>query len=135
MSLKKYLPETYELANFIAQRLRRDIKEVLDERFKEIERKIGSGHEVVALVRENFQRDYEKLSSLPPSCHKVFNFLCFNGPSHIYKIRRELIIQGEKRMSLSTIYYALGRLKKNDLVEEVNDMWRIKAKGFLLYCR
>jgi hypothetical protein len=134
MSLNKYLPEVNELANIIVQRLRPYIKELFDETLKEIEINLGSGHEVAALVRENFQRDYEKLSHLPPSCHKVFNFILQNGASHIHKIRQELKIQGEERMPLSTIYDALGKLREKDLVEEVEDRWRIKAKGFLPFC-
>jgi DNA-binding transcriptional ArsR family regulator len=134
MSLKKYLPETYELANLIALRLRRDVMEVVSEKVEEIERKIASSHEVAALVKENFQTDYEKLSRLPPSCHKVFNFILKNGPSSIYKIRQELVTQGKKRMPLSTIYHALRRLRENNLVEEVRDRWHIRAKGFLPFC-
>jgi Fe2+ or Zn2+ uptake regulation protein len=37
-------------------------------------------------------------------------------------------------MPLSTIYDALGKLREKDLVEEVEDRWRIKAKGFLPFC-
>ena len=134
MSLKKYLPEVKELANLIALKLRRDVTEVVSEKVEEIERKISSDQEVAALVKENFQRDYEKLSNLPPSCHKVFNFILKNGPSSIYKIRQELIIQDERCMPLSTLYTALSRLRENNLVEEVRDRWRIRAKGFLPFC-
>ena len=134
MSLNKYLPEVNELANIIVQKLRQYIKELFDETLKEIEINLDSGHEVAALVRENFQRDYEKISHLPPSCHKVFNFILKNGPSHILKIRQKLEIHDEKRMSLSTIYYALSKLEENDLIEEVENKWRMKAKGFLPFC-
>jgi len=134
MSIKKYLPEVHELVNLINQALKSNIKKAIDERFEEMERKFGSSHELGTLLKENFQKDYEKLASLPPSCHKVFNFIVKNGRSHIYDIRLGLRIQGEKRMPLSTVYYALNKLKENDLVEVIEDKWRIKAKGFLPLC-
>jgi hypothetical protein len=112
MSIKKYLPEVHELVNLIVLKLRPSLDEAIDERLKEIEEKLGLDRSVTVLVRKNFQSDYEKLSGLPPSCHKVFNFIIKNGPSDIYKIRRELIIQGEKRMPLSTIYFALRKLRQ-----------------------
>jgi len=134
MSIKKYLPEVHELVNLIVLKLRPSLEGAIDVRFEEIERKLGSDRSVTALIKENFQRDYGKLTQLPPSCHKVFNFILGNGPSHIHDIRLGLRIQGEKRMPLSTVYYALNKLKENDLIEVIEDKWRIKARGFLPFC-
>jgi len=78
------------------------------------------------LVRKHFQKDFERLSTLPRSAIRLFAFLLKNGRSHM------LDMQEDSGIPQRTIYSALKKLEDADLVDKNHeDCWFIKAKGFI----